>query len=167
MLMKRINQLFGCMLLTFFLFMAYTSRTTLDYWTTIPVVGPGPGFFPFWISLILAGLTIYWMIQITIRTGEKTAQNFIPSRRGAMLVLVVLLNMVVCTLILDYTGFRFAMFVFLLAMMLTLGERTRRHVIHYVIFSVGYTAFFVIVFGRWLEVSFPRPFFGIFKAMGL
>ena len=32
MSMKQINLLFGCILLTFFAFMAYTARTTLEYW---------------------------------------------------------------------------------------------------------------------------------------
>ena len=58
MSMKRINQLFGCILLTVFLFMAYTARTTLAYWTEGSVIGPGSGYFPFWISMILSVLTL-------------------------------------------------------------------------------------------------------------
>ena len=167
MSMKRINQLFGCTLLTFFLFMAYTARTTLTYWAEGSFTGPGAGFFPFWINLILAGLTLYWLIQVTIRPGEKMPADFVPSRHAGILVLVVLLDMVIFTVILDYTGFPVAMFFFLMIMVAALGERTLRSMIYYVLFSGAVTAFFVFVFGRWLEVAFPQSQIGILKALGL
>ncbi len=167
MSMKRINQLFGCILLTFFLFMAYTAHTTLTYWAEGTFKGPGSGFFPFWINLILAGLTIYWLIQVTIRPGEKMLEDFIPTRHGGILVLVVFMNMVLFTAILDYTGFPVAMFIFLMIMVATLGNRTLRDMIFYVIFSGAVTAFFVIGFGEWLEVAFPKSQIGILKALGL
>lgn len=167
MSMKRINQLFGCILLTFFLFMAYTARTTLTYWAEGSFTGPGAGFFPFWINLILAGLTLYWLIQITIRPGEKMPEDFVPARHAGILVLVVLMDMVIFTVILDYTGFPAAMFIFLMIMVATLGERTLRSMIYYVIFSGAVTAFFVFVFGRWLEVAFPQSQIVILKALGL
>ena len=167
MSMKRINQIFGCILLIFFLFMAYTAHTTLTYWAEGAFTGPGAGFFPFWVNIILAGLTIYWLIQITIRPGEKMSKDFIPPRHGGILVLAVFMVMVIFTAILDYTGFPAAMFIFLLSMVVALGERTLRNMIYYVIFSGAVTAFFVIVFGRWLEVAFPKAEIGILKALGL
>jgi putative tricarboxylic transport membrane protein len=167
MSMKRINQVFGCILLTFFLFMAYTARTTLTYWTEGSVIGPGSGYFPFWISMILSVLTLYWLIQVTIRPGEEMAKNFIPPRHEGLLALVIFMDMILFIAIVDYTGFPVAMFIFLMAMVVALGERTLRHMIYYVIFSVGITAFFVIVFGEWLEVAFPKSEIGILKALGL
>ncbi len=167
MSMKRINQLFGCILLTFFLFMAYTAHTTLTYWAEGAFTGPAAGFFPFWINIILAGLTIYWLIQITIKPGEEMPKDFIPPRHEGILVLVVFMDMVIFTAILDYTGFPVAMFVFLMIMVVALGERTLRKMIYYVIFSLGITAFFVIVFGEWLEVAFPKSQIGILNALGL
>ena len=167
MWMKRINLLFGCLLLTIFSFMAYTARTTLEYWREGSFVGPGSGFFPFWVSVILAGLTLYWLIQIAIRPGEKMPEDFIPSRRGGMLVLLVFLDLILFTAIMDYAGFPVAMFLFLLVMVAILGERTLRDMIYYAMFSGAVTAFFVIVFGQWLEVAFPKSEIGILKALGL
>lgn len=167
MSMKRINQIFGCILLTFFMFMTYRSYTTLPYWREGSFTGPGSGFFPFWISVILSGLTIYWLIQVTIRPGEEMPKDFIPSRHEGILVLLVFVNMIVFTAILDYTGFPIAMFVFLLVMVAILGERTLRNMIYYAIFSGAVTAFFVLVFGRWLEVAFPNSEIAILKALGL
>ena len=167
MSMKRLNQLFGCILLTFFMFMAYTARTTLTYWMEGSFTGPGSGFFPFWISMILVGLTLYWLIQITIRPGEEMPKDFIPSRHEGMLVLLVFADLILFVAILDYIGFPVAMFIFLMVMVATLGERTLRHMVYYAIFSGAITAFFVIVFGQWLEVAFPKTEVGILKAIGL
>ena len=131
MSMKRINQLFGCILLTVFLFIAYTARTTLTYWTEGSTIGPGSGFFPFWISMILSALTLYWLIQITIRPGEEMPKDFIPPRHEGMLVLLVFMDLVLFAAIVGYTGFPVAMFIFLMVMVTTLGERTMRNIISY------------------------------------
>jgi len=167
MSLKHVNQIFGCILLMFFLFMAYTARTTLTYWTEGSTIGPGSGFFPFWISMILSALTLYWLIQVTIRPGEKMPKDFIPPRHEGMLLLLVFMDLVLFVAVVDYTGFPVAMFIFLLVMVATLGERTLRNIIYYVIFSGAITAFFVIVFGRWLEVAFPKTQIGILRALGL
>jgi len=167
MSMKRINQLFGCILLTFFMFMAYTARTTLEYWLEGSYIGPGAGFFPFWVSSFLVVLTLYWLIQVTIRPGEEMPKDFIPSRHEGVLVLLVFADLILFVVILDYVGFPAAMFLFLMIMVAILGERTFRHMVYYVAFSVAITAFFVIVFGQWLEVAFPKSDIAILKAMGL
>jgi hypothetical protein len=167
MTMKRVNLAFGSILLTFFSFMAYTSHTTLPYWREGSFTGPGSGFFPFWISLILMGLTIYWMIQVAVRPGEEMPDGFIPSRHERILVLLVFADMILFVAIMDFIGFPVAMFLFLLVMVAILGERTLRHLIYYALFSGGVTAFFVVVFGEWLEVAFPKSEVGILKVFGL
>jgi putative tricarboxylic transport membrane protein len=167
MSMKQINLLFGCILLTFFSFMTYTARTTLPYLAEGSFTGPGAGFFPFWVGIILVVLTLYWLIQIAVRPGEEMPKDFVPSRRGGVMVLLVFIDLVILAAIMDYTGFPMAMFIFLIAMMTILGERTPRNMLYYAIFSVGITAFFVVVFGQWLEVAFPQSQIGILKAIGL
>jgi hypothetical protein len=167
MSMKRINLLFGCILIAFFAFMGYTARTTLPYWSEGAFVGPGSGFFPFWISMILVGLTLYWVVQVAIRPGEEIPKDFVPSHRGRNLVLMVFADLIVFVSIMDFVGFPVAMFVFLMVMVTILGERTPRHILYYAIFAVGVTAFFTIVFGQWLEVAFPKSGIGFLKALGL
>jgi putative tricarboxylic transport membrane protein len=167
MSMKRVNQLFGCILLAVFLFLGYTARTTVRYWTEGAVIGPGPGYFPFWICMILSGLTLYWLVQITMRPGEVMAKNFVPDRAGGLMFLLVFADMVFFTLIMERVGFPIAMFIFIMVMVTALGKRTLRTMIYYTIFSVGVTAFFAIVFGQWLEVAFPKAEIAIIKAIGL
>lgn len=154
-------------MLTFFLFMAYTSRTTLTYWSEGSFNGPGNGFFPFWISITLVGSILYWLIQLTFSPAEEMPKNFIPPPHERILVLLVFIDMIIFVVIMDYIGFPVAMFCLLMSMMAILGKRTQRNMIYYVIFSVGITAFFVIVFGQWLEVAFPKSEIGILKAIGL
>ncbi len=167
MSMKRISQLFGCILLAFFMFMGYTARTTLEYWLEGSYTGPGAGFFPFWVSATLVALTLYWLIQVTIRPGEEMPKDFIPSRHEGILVLLVFADLILFVAIMDYVGFSAAMFVFLMIMVAILGERTLRHMIYSAIFSGAITALFVIVFGQWLEVAFPKSEIGILRAIGL
>jgi putative tricarboxylic transport membrane protein len=167
MSMKHVNQIFGCILLMVFLFLAYNVRTTVRYWTEGSVVGPGPGYFPFWICMILAGLSLYWLVQVTIRPGEAIPKDFLPDRAAGLMFGLTFVAMIVFTAVMTHVGFPIAMFVFSLVMVTALGKRTLRNMIYSIIFSVGVTAFFSIVFGQWLEVAFPKAEIGILKAMGL
>jgi putative tricarboxylic transport membrane protein len=167
MSMKWVNQIFGCILLIVFLFLGYTVRTTVRYWMEGSVIGPGPGFFPFWICMILSGLTLYWLVQVSIEPGEAIAEDFVPGRHEGMLILLVFVDMVFFCAIINLVGFFVACLIFNLVMVVALGERTVRTMIYYVIFAVGVTYFFDIVFGQWLEVAFPKAEIGILKAMGL
>ena len=167
MSMKHVNQIFGSILLMVFLFLAYTARTTVRYWTEGSVVGPGPGFFPFWVCMILAGLSLYWLVQVTMQPGEAMAKDFIPDRAGGLMFVLTVAAMILFTAVVSKVGFLIAMFIFNLVMVAALGKRTLRHMIYYAIFSGGVTAFFSIVFGKWLEVAFPKAEIMILKAMGL
>ncbi len=167
MSMKHVNQIFGSILLLVFVFLAYTARTTLTYWHEGSTIGPGPGFFPFWICTILAGLSFYWLVQVTMRPGEPIPKDFIPDRAAALMFGLTLVAMIVFTAVMTRVGFPVAMFVFNFVMVVALGKRTLRNMIYYTIFSVGVTAFFYFVFGQWLEVAFPKAEIGILKAMGL
>lgn len=163
MTMKRIDQLFGCILFIFFLFLAYKSRTTLTYWGKGAVNAPGPGYFPFWTSVILAGLSLYWFIQVTVKKSEAIPKDFYPGREEGIRILLVFLDMIFFTAIVNYVGFPIAMFLFVMPMVAALGKHDLRSLIYYAIFALGVTAFFVILFGRWLEVSFPQSELEIFK----
>ena len=166
MTMKQVNQIFGSIMLLVFLFLAYNVRTTVRYWTEGSVVGPGPGYFPFWICMILAGLTIYWLVQVTMRPGEAIPKGFLPDREAGLMFGLTFVAMIIFTAVMTSVGFPIAMFVFNLVMVTALGKRTLRNMIYYTIFAAGVTAFFYVVFGQWLEVAFPHAEIGIFKTMG-
>ncbi len=167
MTMKHVNQIFGSILLIVFLFLAYYVRTTVIYWSKGSTIGPGPGFFPFWTCMILAGLTLYWLVQVMMGPGEAIPKDFLPDRAAGTMFGLTFLAMIVFTAVMSSVGFPVAMFVFSLVMVAALGKRTLRNMIYYTIFSVGITAFFYIVFGQWLEVAFPKAEIEVLKALGL
>ena len=167
MALKRINQIFGCIMLVFFVYIARVARTTLRYWMVGAVVGPGPGFFPFWIAVILAGLSLYWVVQVTIQPGEAMPEGFIPTREGGMKVLLVFADMVLFATTTNFFGFQIAMFIFLFVMLVVLGRRNLRNVFYHVLFALAGTLFFTYLFGHWLEVAFPKASIGILKSLGL
>ena len=55
--------------------------TSLDYSLT-DALGPGPGFFPFWLSLIGAALTVAILVE-TARSHDITTGSILPSRQAA------------------------------------------------------------------------------------
>ncbi len=167
MTLKCINQIFGCIMLAFFVYIAWVARTTLRYWMVGATVGPGPGFFPFWVAILLAGLTLYWIIQITIRPGEATPEGFVPTREGGIKILFVFADMVLFVATANLFGFPVAMFIFLMVMLLALGRRDLLHAIYDMLFALAGTLFFTYLFGRWLEVAFPKTSIGILKSLGL
>src|SRR6187431_1091197 len=56
--------------------------TSLGY-SLVDALGPGPGFFPFWLSLIGITLTVAIFIE-TVRSRETTAANILPDRQAAL-----------------------------------------------------------------------------------
>ncbi len=167
MTLKRINQIFGCIMLAFFVYIAWLARTTLRYWMVGATVGPGPGFFPFWIAIILSGLSLYWIFQITIGPGEAMPEGFIPDREGGIKVLLVFADMVLFTTTANLFGFSIAMFIFILVMLVVLDHPDLRKGIYHVLFALAGTLFFAYLFGQWLEVAFPKASIGILKSLGL
>ena len=56
--------------------------TSLDY-SLIDALGPGPGFFPFWLSLIGAVLTVAILVE-TARSHNIPTGSILPSPRAAL-----------------------------------------------------------------------------------
>ena len=106
----------------------------LEYYTDL---GPGPGFFPFWLAAILAVVTLAWLIQLYRRPSEPFPEGFIPSKGKVVKLLSVLGLLVLFVVLGEYLGFRITMFVMLLALLLMLG---RLHVL--VVIAVAFAGSF-------------------------
>jgi putative tricarboxylic transport membrane protein len=119
-------------------------------------LGPGPGFFPFWLGLIGTGLAIALLVT-TFREAADPADadadtHVLPRGAGATRRLAIVGALAVVTLVMDYVGFRLSMLVFNVALVVALGER-RWWII--AIFAVlgSYGVFYV--FTTWLDVLLP------------
>ena len=123
-------------------------------------LGPGPGFFPFWLGLIGTGIAIALLVT-TFREAADPADadgdadagtHVLPRGAGATRWLAIVGALAAVTLVMDYVGFRLSMLVFNVALVVALGER-RWWII--AIFAVlgSYGVFYV--FTTWLDVLLP------------
>lgn len=127
----------------------------LRYYTSL---GPGPGFFPLWLSLLMAalGIAMYW--RATFGTAEAMPADFYPDRRGSLRVAAVVGALAAVIGLLEPLGFRLAMLGFYLFVLTALGRQ------HWLVSGLIATAgsFGVYyVFVHWLSVPLPTGVLGI------
>ncbi len=123
-------------------------------------LGPGPGFFPFWLALIGVVLAVALLVT-TFREaadpGEAEAR-ILPHGPGATRWLAIVGLLAAVTMVMELVGFRLAMLVFNAVLVIALGDR-RWWVI--AVFSVLGSFGVYYVFTTWLDVLLPVGRFGI------
>ena len=100
--------------------------TSLGYSLT-DALGPGPGFFPFWLSLIGAVLSAAILVQITVRPGrtEDERLGLAPDRQVALQATGVLVALAAAAALFEPLGYRLTMLPFIVVVLLALGARSR------------------------------------------
>ena len=152
--MKRGWQVAAVGLLLIFALFAYESfklslRDTL---------GPGPGFFPFWLGLLGAALSVILLIQLHLGRVDVSDEMLTFDRAGTRGVVVVLVGLVAATALLDVVGFRLAMLLLIAFLLVVLGARNRVAIA----ICAGAGSFGVYhVFFDLLKVPLPAGIFGI------
>jgi putative tricarboxylic transport membrane protein len=131
--------------------------TSLGYSLT-DALGPGPGFFPFWLSLIGAVLSAVMLAQVTLaKTGEAVI-SLASDRQVALRAIGVLIALTAAAALFEPLGYRLTMLPFIVGLLLILGARSP--------IAIGLTAragsFGVFhVFYHWLKVPLPIGEFGL------
>lgn len=123
-------------------------------------LGPGPGFFPFWLGLIGAVLAVALLIT-TFREAADPAEadaQVLPRGPGAHRWLAIVGALAIVTLVMDYVGFRLSMLVFNVALVVALGERRWWIVAIFAVLG-SYGVFYV--FTTWLDVLLPVGQIGV------
>lgn len=151
--MKRGWQIAAVVLLaTFACFVFESYRLSLR-----DALGPGPGFFPFWLGLFAAALALVLLVQLNrgrIDLGEE-ALTF--DRAGVRSVVQVLAGLIVATALLDVIGFRFSMLLLIAYLLAILGVRSWIAIA----VNAGVGSFGVYhVFFDLLKVPLPTGIFG-------
>jgi putative tricarboxylic transport membrane protein len=131
--------------------------TSLDY-SLRDVLGPGPGFFPFWLSVIGAALTVGILVQVTRSAPDAEAATILPRGLAALQSALVIIALVAAAALLEPLGFRLTTLAFLAVLLGALGARS--------VVGVSLTAlvgsFGVFhVFYYWLKVPLPIGAFGL------
>jgi len=122
-------------------------------------LGPGPGFFPVWLSLITGGLSLALFAQVTwSRKTPFTPGSPLPEdRAGAVRIFIILAALVGSLAFLDLLGFRITLFLFLIFLPLALGMRNWVIVL---IFSLLGSFGVFHLFYYWLKVPLPMGVLG-------
>ena len=121
----------------------------LNYWTAL---GPGPGFFPLWLSVLLATLSLLLFVRSLRSADVQIPEGFLPDRAGWLKIAIVLGAMVAVVLLLERVGFRLTMLGMYLAVLYGLGRRD--FVVSPLIAIAGSFGIFH-VFTKWLDVPLP------------
>ncbi|MSO90641.1 MAG: tripartite tricarboxylate transporter TctB family protein [Acetobacteraceae bacterium] len=122
-------------------------------------LGPGSGFFPFYLSLIGAVLCGLIMLQVTRAPTEPTStETIFPRGPTAWRAIAIMGCSILVTLLLDWLGFRLAVMIFSASLLPCLGE-TRWWAIGLFAVVTGFGLFHL--FNDWLNVLLPVGIFGI------
>jgi len=101
-------------------FMTYTAYG----YSLRDALGPGAGFFPFWLGVLGMALCVALFIQ-SLRGGMigEGSESLLPSGEGARRALAMLAGLAGAALLLQPLGFRLTMLAFTVGLLLALGVR--------------------------------------------
>jgi len=151
--MNRAYQITGVVFLLLAAFIAWESLE-LKFYTNN---GPGPGFFPFWLSMALGLLAVLMILQATFRESEPMPEGFFASRAGYLRAGAIVVALAVTTALLDIVGFPLTMLVTILFLLFALGRPSL--IVTLLVSAAGSFGWFYL-FDRWLKVPLPMGFFG-------
>ena len=130
--------------------------TSLDY-SLMDALGPGPGFFPFWLSLLGAALSVAILVE-TARSHDISTGSILPSRQAALQAGVVLIALIAAAALLEPLGFRLTMLLFIAGLLLALGARSPSAI---VLTALAGSFGVFHVFFYWLKVPLPIGALGL------
>jgi putative tricarboxylic transport membrane protein len=122
-------------------------------------LGPGPGFFPLWLSLITGGLSLALFAQVTWgRKAPFSPGSPLPEERaGTIRIFIILGALAASVVFLDFLGFRITLLLFLIFLPLALGIRSWLLIF---IFSLLGSFGVFHLFYYWLKVPLPMGVLG-------
>ena len=120
-------------------------------------LGPGAGFFPFWLGVFGVFLTIGLLIQ-NFSNKPLSNQALLPRGEGARRGGSLLAGLAVAAFALQPLGFRLTMLVFSAGLLVALGIRRP---VAIVIFALASSFGLFHVFYYWLQVPLPIGLLGI------
>lgn len=132
----------------------------MEYLTSI---GPGPGFFPLWLGLLLTGLSVAWLLSVVWRSTDPNERRFLPEWRGLRRILLVMGAIIAVGLVMESIGFQLTLFAFVAFVLTALGWRKWGLT---VILSAFLSFGVYHAFTRWLDVTLPQASIEVLKRWG-
>ena len=152
--MRRPYQIAGAVVLCI---AAFVARESLDlrYYTPL---GPGPGFFPLWLSILLAILAIAMFWQATFGKADAMPDDFFADRKGYLRMGAVVAALVGVIALMEPIGYCLVMLGFYVYLLSALG---RQHPVVTVLVALAGSLGVYYAFVHWLGVSLPIGLFGV------
>ena len=162
--MRKASLTVGIVFLIFSLTVMIASWS-MEYYSSI---GPGPGFFPFWLSLILGLLSVVWLIQIVRsapRSNKSEGQEKVFPRGEALFRFLSIIGaLCFMVLLMEPLGFQISMFAFMIFLLMVLGRvRIITTIIIAIISSFGLFQIFTLL----LDVQLPHAAIPLLASIGL
>lgn len=162
--MRRASLVAGIVFFAFSTILAIVSWS-MEYYSSI---GPGPGFFPFWLSLILGLLSVVWIFQVLKTPDPASATKYesklLPGSEGLRRLVSIVGALVFMIILMEPIGFQLPMFAFLVFLLIVMGKI--RLWITLCIAAVGSFGLFR-VFTILLDVQLPQSAIPFLAAIGL
>ena len=158
--MQRIHQGAALFFLAFSVLVVWESWN-LEYYTAL---GPGAGFFPLWLGVVMGGLSLIWLVQVSGGKGRPKEGAFLPGREGMVRLLSVLIALVMSALLMDVLGFQLPMFLLLIFLLGLVGKQ--QIWLTLIIALLGSVGIYHL-FGSYLDVQLPRASLAILASLGL
>jgi len=151
--MSTVDRISWSVLLLFGAFVIYESLQINYYGSDF---GPGPGFFSFWLGVLVIGLSVI-EIGRSFRSNLPLPADFFPDRTGVVRISCLLGALVASVVLLDRLGYSLTMFLFCGLLLRVLGRQPWWLTLLLTLLGSFGTAY---VF-RQLQVILPRGILGI------
>jgi len=151
--MSRVNTLVWGLLVAFGAFIIHESLDHNYYGSDF---GPGPGFFSFWLGILLIVLSIIQIVMIHRRPAEPLPDGFIPNREGLKRILSIVAALAASLFLMNVLGFSLTMMGFCIFLLRRLGRQPWWQTL---ILSAVAGFGMAYLFGL-LQVVLPRGFLG-------
>jgi hypothetical protein len=118
--------------------------------------GPGPGFFSFWLGILVVLLSLYEIAR-SLRKHEPLPAAFFPDRAGLLRIASLLGALIGVVLLLQRLGYALTMFLFCGYLLRVLGKQPWWLTVILTLLGSFGTAYLF----RQLQVMLPRGILGI------
>jgi putative tricarboxylic transport membrane protein len=151
--MRRVDTIVWGVLLAFG---AFVIRESLYHHYYGSDFGPGPGFFSFWLGILLMVLSLIQIILSWRRPAEPLPAGFVPNRDGVNRMVSIIGALVAAQLLMTILGFSLTMMGFCIYLLRRLGRQPWwLTLVLAVVASFGTTYLFGL-----LQVMLPKGFLG-------
>ncbi len=84
--------------------------------------GPGPGFFSFWLGVLVIGIAVLELVR-ALRRRKAAPADVLPARGAAVRMGAILGALTAVVLLLDRLGYSLTIFLFSIVLLRALGRR--------------------------------------------